>query len=213
MTTLSISIPAAELAYSAPAPAYEIAIRVNAQTQVVYVLDLVRPSGETTRLPMSSFQSRHSTGNLPWLAAYVPGGMDTFLGLADHLDGQSVMVVSKGYRYADGSASAETEIARATLTTPTLSQGARNSTMTLSGYGASVSNNTPRDVQPVGAQIFDYGTSSLRMRASAETVARPGDRLNIGTTSTPQWVTLTGCEYVVTTELQYVDLTVEIPSG
>ena len=202
----SIDIPHMRTRAKSPRPAYEIVIQVNAQTQVVDVLDITRASRPTLRIPMQSFQTRHSTGNKPWVAVYIPGDVQTLASISAYLDGQAYMSISRGYRYSDGTGSAFAEIARACLEDMRWSEGASNSTFTLSGYNDAAVPAYPKNVIPAGVQIREFG-SNVRIRASAETAVAPGDSLLVTLPWGAQYVPVASVEYVVTTELQYVDIT------
>lgn len=186
-------------------PAYEIIIQVNAQTQVVYVLDIVAPGYPTSRIPMQSFQTRHTLGGKPWVAAYVPISLGQQAGGGGSIYGAE-MVISRGYRYTDGSGSAFTEIARARLEDTRISDGAGHSTVTMSGYNDAAVPAYPKNVIPTGVQIREIG-ASVRIRASAETAVAPGDRMLVALPWGMEYVPVASVEYVVTTELQYVDIT------
>lgn len=207
--SVDFSVPNAAASALCPTPSFDLVIKVNPQTQVVYVFDLLGAGGARTRLPISSFQLRHSEGNKPWLAAYSPGGIETYAAVASMPD-LAFLAVGKGYRYADGSASSYAEIARVAPGVPRIAQGARNATVTFQGYGAEAPNANPRYVNLIGTQTLDYDEDGARVRASSESVVRPGDYVQILALAPGQWLRVSAVEYVVTTDLQYVDITIVV---
>lgn len=142
--------------------------------QTIYTLTLTDPAGLLPELilPMSSFQATaQAEGLASFLSCVVPAALLYAEAITERLNG--ALVVSKGFRFADGSEQTE-EILRIPLGEIRLDEGPNRASATLSGYGV-VAPGTPKTRALTGIRYRNQANGLRRVRADVDLFLRPGD--------------------------------------
>lgn len=142
--------------------------------QTIYTLTLTDPAGLLPELilPMSSFQATaQAEGLSSFLSCVVPAALPYAEAITARLNGE--LVVSKGFRFADGTVQTE-EILRIPLGEIRLDEGPNRASATLSGYGV-VAPGTPKTRTLTGIRYRNWANGLRRVRADVDLFLRPGD--------------------------------------
>lgn len=139
-------------------------------------------------MPISSWQATLQVDRSNFLQCVVPA-VDDFVSIISARQGSEEFVVSRVA--VDGGSRFETEIARAPLTTTSISRGATNYTCTMSGYDdAPESPTSPKTRLLTGVRsIAIDGSGRYRVRADVDWFLRPGDTASVdGDTFTASYI-------------------------
>lgn len=169
-----------------------------------YVCD-IEFGGNSTRLPISSWQATMQTDAACYVQAVIPAvGLYASL-LTDALaDGAAELVISRVARLADG-AEVESELARAPLGDLRLDRGPTNYTATISGYADAINeaqaDSLTRTLESV--RSISSGLNDRRARAAIDWFMRPGQKAMLPDASelTASWV-----NYYVNAADAYMDV-------
>ncbi|WP_027853856.1 hypothetical protein [Marinobacterium litorale] len=166
-------------------------------TKPYYACDII--AGDTTiRVPISSWQATIQDGRASYVQAVIPaasGVADSILALTD-----PEFVIWKGVLYQSGKTN-ETELARAPIQTPQISEGPTNYTLTISGYTQfEVPDDTgARVLQNVRSQSM---SPDIRVRCDIDWFLRPGQTaISRGTPFTVAYI-----NYYANGKDQYMDV-------
>lgn len=167
--------PAGALTLAKHDPAYVWAIPPNSRAvNVIYLCVLTgAPDGlADLELPMSSFQGTLRDGDPSYLACVIPNSADYAAAIAARPNGE--IVVSKGYRFSDGTRVVE-EIARVDYESLAIDRGGRSDSATISGH-KTVSSTAGKQRALTGVSFYGLQVDGKRrVRSDIDHFLRIGD--------------------------------------
>ena len=149
-------------------------------TQAYYAMELVK-TGETVRIPISSWQATLQLDRASYLQCVIPAAGEWADVIVDYAANDGQFVIYRGARFSDGGTQ-EAEMLRAPMQDIRIDEGPTRFTVTMAGYThlAAPEQVSARQLRNIRSRSSG---NALRIRCDVDWFLRPGQQASDGTST------------------------------